>query len=122
MSDKSKGWYGFDFDGTLAEHDGTWKDPDDLGKPIPLMVNLVKKMLDEGKEVRIMTARVSSISPEREKCIKALNLWCKHVFGKTLPLTAEKDHHMIALYDDRAKQVIPNTGILLESLIGKGVK
>lgn len=55
---EGKGWYGFDLDGTLAKYDG-WKGIDHIGEPVKPMVELVKRMHDEGKVVKIMTARVA---------------------------------------------------------------
>ena len=56
--EKGKGWYGFDLDGTLAKYDG-WKGVDHIGEPVKPMVDLIKRMHDEGKVVKIMTARVA---------------------------------------------------------------
>ena len=53
-----KGWYGFDLDGTLATYDG-WKGIDHIGEPVKPMVDLIRKMHDEGKVVKILTARVA---------------------------------------------------------------
>lgn len=53
-----KGWYGFDLDGTLAKYDG-WKGIDHIGEPVKPMVDLIRKMHDEGKVVKILTARVA---------------------------------------------------------------
>lgn len=53
-----KGWYGFDLDGTLAKYDG-WKGIDHIGEPVKPMVDLIKRMHDEGKAVKIVTARVA---------------------------------------------------------------
>ena len=53
----AEGWIGVDLDGTLAEYDG-WVGPQHIGKPVPLMVDRVKRMLDYGEDVRIFTARV----------------------------------------------------------------
>ena len=55
---EGKGWYGFDLDGTLAKYD-KWEGIDHIGEPIELMVALIKKMHDEGKVVKILTARVA---------------------------------------------------------------
>lgn len=55
---EGEGWYGFDLDGTLAKYDG-WKGIDHIGEPVKPMVDLIKRMHDEGKVVKIMTARVS---------------------------------------------------------------
>jgi hypothetical protein len=52
----NSGWIGFDLDGTLAEY-GEWQGPTHIGKPIPSMIVRVKNYLDNGYEVRIMTAR-----------------------------------------------------------------
>ena len=56
--EQGKGWYGFDLDGTLARYDG-WKGLDNIGEPIKPMVDLIKRMHDEGKTVKILTARVA---------------------------------------------------------------
>ena len=62
-----KGWYGFDLDGTLAKYD-KWEGIDHIGEPIKPMVELIKKMHDEGKVVKILTARVAPRSnPETAK-------------------------------------------------------
>jgi hypothetical protein len=53
----SNGWIGVDLDGTLAHYDG-WKGADNIGAPIPAMVERVKGWLAEGKTVKIFTARV----------------------------------------------------------------
>lgn len=68
---EGKGWYGFDLDGTLAKYDG-WKGIDHIGEPVELMVARIKKMHDEGKVVKILTARVTPRANTeykvREKC------------------------------------------------------
>lgn len=68
---EGKGWYGFDLDGTLAKYDG-WKGVDHIGEPVKPMVDLIRKMHDEGKVVKILTARVSPRAnaeyKNREKC------------------------------------------------------
>lgn len=56
--EQGKGWYGFDLDGTLAKYDG-WKGIDHIGEPVKPMVELMKRMHDEGKVVKIVTARVA---------------------------------------------------------------
>jgi hypothetical protein len=111
-----KGWIGIDLDGTLAEYDG-WKGSRHIGEPIPLMLKRVKKWLEEGKEVKIFTARVSTNNPERMQSISAIYDWCMKHFGRALDMTAEKDYGMIELWDDRCVQVIPNTGIAIQEII-----
>ena len=56
--EQGKGWYGFDLDGTLAKYDG-WKGIDHIGEPVKPMVELIRRMHDEGKVVKIVTARVA---------------------------------------------------------------
>jgi len=103
------GWIGVDLDGTLAAYDG-WQGIDKIGAAIPAMRNRVQGWIDEGKDVRIFTARVSCAEPERSQVIGYIGAWCVNVFGVALPVTNEKDFGMVELWDDRAVQVIPNTG------------
>lgn len=110
------GWIGVDLDGTLAEYNG-WQGASHIGKPVPLMVERVKRWLAEGKEVKLFTARVSENNPARQESIFAINKWCNDVFGIRLPITAEKDYGMVELWDDRCVQVIPNKGIALQEMI-----
>lgn len=119
------GWIGVDLDGTLAYYDG-WKGPNHIGEPVPLMLNRVKRMLADGKDVRIFTARVYGLrqddiglAPRNDALISKLAImnWCEKHLGKVLPITCTKDYGMIQLFDDRAVQIVPNTGIRVDSLI-----
>jgi len=113
------GWIGVDLDGTLAEYNG-WKGADVIGEPVPKMLDRVKTWLIQNQDVRIFTARVSSNNPNARESAIAINAWCLKYIGRLLPITSEKDYGMIELWDDRCKQVIPNTGIALEELIKQG--
>lgn len=111
-----KGWIGVDLDGTLAHYDG-WKGIQHIGEPVPAMLARVKAWLATGQEVRIFTARVG---PQREDVPDQLEIiegliheWCVKHIGFALPVTCMKDFGMIALYDDRCEQVIPNQGITI---------
>lgn len=89
--------------------------PDVIGAPIPRMVARVRRWLDEGKAVKIFTARVSVDATEEsmhEAIIakRAIRDWCFKHIGQELPVTCKKDHGMVELWDDRAIQLIPNTG------------
>lgn len=117
-------WYGFDFDGTLANYDH-YRGATHTGEPVRVMVQVAQKLLEEGKDVRIFTARCYPIGTihqdadparllEARKAVAAIEEWCALQFGRVLPVTCVKDYGMIVLYDDRAKQVIPNTGLLVE--------
>lgn len=113
------GWIGVDLDASLAIYT-RWKPDGSIGEPIPKMVLRVQKWLLAGKDVRIMTARVSKTGREEDgdkfvaeqrALIEAWSL--KHI-GKILPITCEKDFKMYELWDDRAVQLIPNTGEALD--------
>ena len=116
------GWIGVDLDGTLAFYD-SWKSPDHIGEPIPLMADRVRKWLEQGREVRIFTARVdggeaalSMGEPAGEKfrdierVRSIIQDWTEKHFGVRLPVTNQKDFGTIELWDDRCVQVQPNTG------------
>jgi len=111
-------WVGFDLDGTLAYHN-SGDSIDIIGEPIPIMVARVMVYLNQNVEVKIVTARVcSEQDPIFRFTQKSLvEAWCVKHFGKRLIVTSEKDFAMIYLYDDRCKQVILNTGQLVEELI-----
>ena len=103
------GWYGVDLDGTLAKYTG-WQGVKHIGMPIEPMVERVKRWIKEGKDVRIMTARVNPKNVDVEEAKATIAVWCQMYIGKELPMTCEKDYGMIELYDDRAIQVVLNTG------------
>lgn len=102
------GWIGVDLDGTLAEYSG-WQGHNVIGKPIPRMVERVLDWCNAGRDVRIFTARAASI-PTDPSVGAAIEAWCATHLGRVLPITNVKDYGMIELWDDRAVQVIPNTG------------
>ena len=107
MSRQQNGWIGVDLDGTIAEYSG-WVGPTHIGAPIPLMVERVKTWLEAGQIVKIFTARVSDGDPY---IVEAIEQWCLAHVGKILPITNVKDYQMTELWDDRAVQVVPNTGV-----------
>lgn len=116
------GWIGVDLDGTLAVYGG-WQGPDHIGEPVPAMLARVKAWVAAGRDVRIFTARADGggaallmgdengkFFEDRARVIAGIQAWCiKHV-GVSLPVTNQKDYGMVELWDDRAVQVIPNTG------------
>ena len=104
----ARGWIGVDLDGTLA-HYTSWNGGE-IGKPIPKMVERVKKWLRNGRVVKIMTARVAYQNKAQEELIKE---WCKEHLGERLPVTCMKDFNMIELWDDRAIRVEKNTGEII---------
>jgi len=97
-------WIGVDLDGTLAKHD-LWVSKFHVGKPVPQMMKRVKMWIDRGIRVKIVTARAGD--PEGIPPVKS---WLKKQGLPELEVTNQKDFSMIELWDDRAIQVIPNTG------------
>lgn len=98
-------WIGVDLDGTLADY-SKWKGLDHVGKPIPRMQKRVMQWLEAGHKVKILTARASV--PEG---IEPVEKWLKAHGFPELEITNQKDFQMIELWDDRAIQVIRNTGM-----------
>jgi hypothetical protein len=136
---ESKGWIGVDLDGTTCEYHG-WVRWCEFGAPIPAMIARIRRWISEGREVRVVTARVglprlgfhSTSGPpglsrvKRNTCHKSGEKFsdqqmaeaiqdhlAPHLDGAVLPVQCYKDLHMIELWDDRAVQVVPNTGVTL---------
>lgn len=108
----TEAWIGVDLDGTLAYHVTGDESMGFIGDPIPAMVERVKQWLSEGKQVRIFTARVcEDFTGEIKRRIQA---WCMEHIGAVLPVTNQKDYNMVELWDDRAVQVITNTGEVVQ--------
>lgn len=111
----SRGWIAVDFDGTLAVYNG-WVSPEHTGEPIQPMVDRVKGWIEEGKDVRIFTARIYAAPDNADmqwkaaRSLLAIQSWSQMYLGKILPVTCTKDFGMIELWDDRCTQVEPNTG------------
>lgn len=101
------GWIGVDLDGTLAKYEH-WQGGDHIGDPIPAMVRRVQRWLVQGVEVRVVTARVSG--PDERVVSAIVGDWCERHIGRRLAVTCRKDYQMIELWDDRAIQVVTNTG------------
>lgn len=107
------GWIGVDFDGTLALHEFP-----ELGPAVPLMLHRVKNWLAAKKNVKIMTAQVAmdgkyGTAEERRKLIQD---WCERHGLPRLEVVACKDFNMVELWDDRAIQIIKNTGIRADGM------
>lgn len=107
------GWVAFDLDSTIAMYPPK-KGDGSIGQPIMPMIDLIKRLRKAGVEVRIFTARVGlATAAEKAKATKEIQAFCLSCIGESLPVTAMKDHLMIALFDDRAVQVESNTGKIL---------
>lgn len=115
---KYRGWIAVDLDGTLAVYDH-WVAWDIIGPVIEPMKERVLKWVAEGQEVRIFTARVAY---EKDRCyvtgvdfhradiVNIIQNWLEANSMPRLAVTHEKDFKMIELWDDRAIQVVRNTG------------
>jgi hypothetical protein len=103
-----KGWIGVDLDGTLARSD-TLLNQSKIGSPVPKMLNRVNQLIQEGYRIKIFTARASD--PEQISLVKK---WLKEYGLPELEITNTKDYGMTLLYDDRAVQVITNTGEIVK--------
>lgn len=114
LDEKRAGWIGVDLDGTLAEYNG-WQGINHIGAPVRTMLSRVRKWIEDGRDVRIFTARVSHDgSPKRmleaqHAMIRVMD-WCEQHIGRSLPVTCTKDFAMLELWDDRAVQVTENVG------------
>jgi len=97
-----KAWIGVDLDGTLAHYDH-YRGDDFVGAPIEPMVRRVRKWVNDGKDVRLFTARAPH---------PAIRKWMRQHLGVILPITRTKDPSMVLLIDDRAVGVERNTGKL----------
>lgn len=104
------GWIGVDLDGTLAEY-GTWKGPEHIGAPIPMMMDRVRAWIAAGKTVKIFTAR-ACISDQ----IPPVVAWLERHGLAGIEVTNRKDFTMVELWDDRAIQVVMNTGRRVDGL------
>lgn len=115
------GWIGVDLDGTLVKYNG-WKGIFHIGEPIRPMVDRVCQWLNEGHTVKIFTARVSDMrsAEEANQARAYIQDWCSKIFGVKLEVTNIKDFGMTQLWDDRAVQVVPNTGLTIEEFIKQG--
>jgi len=106
-------WWGVDLDGTLAFNEHTQGRT--IGAPVPRMLERVKGWIAKGRRVKIMTARVGKHEGEtdedRARIRKEIEDWTEEFVGTRLEVTNEKDYKMIQLWDDRAIQVIADTGI-----------
>ena len=122
----ANGWIGVDLDGTLAYYYGATDMA--VGAPVPEMARRVREWLAAGKEVRIMTARVGppTVSivtgvqyTEEDIALqrKLIQDWTEFHFGVRLQVTASKDFAMAELWDDRAVQIIENTGMRADGRI-----
>lgn len=111
---KGKQWIGVDLDGTLAKRGGGAGKP--IGEPVPAMVARVEKWLQDGKEVRIFTARAGD--PQEVQRIRA---WLSEHDLPRLKITNKKDLGLVELWDDRAVRVEIDKGTPCRTCAGVAI-
>ncbi len=104
------GWTGVDLDGTLARFE-EGRGIDFIGDPVPLMRERVLRWVTEGRDVRIFTTRASGPAIQAASQTRLIQNWLEKHGMPRLRVTARKDFRMLELWDDRAVQVMPNTGV-----------
>lgn len=130
---KHNGWIGVDLDGTLFTYT-KWVGWNVFGDPIAPMIQRVQRWIADGFAVKVFTARLGDpraarlgdprVPPldkvetryvtkerfSRAMMINAVQDHCVVHALPRLPVTNVKTHDMIELWDDRAVQVVTNTG------------
>lgn len=103
-----------DLDGTLAfQKEPPYGNPLDIGEPVPEMVERVKKWVAQGIRVEVFTARLHPKYPTEKREMRAhIEKWVKKNIGVILKVTAMKSPNFTEIWDDRAKRVKRNMGIL----------
>lgn len=101
----------FDLDGTLAEYDG-WKGEMHIGAPVPKMVARWKEYRAKEVVCVIFTARWSD-DPAKEMAMKQIQAWALQNLDEIPPITNEKTPNIVRIYDDRARQVLENEGVVV---------
>lgn len=102
-----------DLDGTLCSYD-RFRGIDHIGVPIPAMLEKLDELVSQGHDVEIFTARVSPSEDgfdgdpiEAEKHIRE---FLKLIGHPDLVITCIKKKKFDEFWDDRAIQVVKNTG------------
>ncbi len=101
MNNAYNSWIGVDLDGTLA----TTTEDMGIGEPVPEMMSRVRRWLAEGRKLKIFTARASNPAE-----VPKVREWLLANKLPDLEVTNVKDYAMEELWDDRAVEVIRNTG------------
>lgn len=120
-----KAWWGFDIDKTAFTDEGGTRGGV-IGEPIMPIIRRIKWFLRVGRKVSIVTARVHPSESDRDEQIMTVRGALVKALGQDranmIDIRSDKDRHMIDLYDDRAKQVIPNKGILVQNELRRAIQ
>jgi len=113
----SNSYIGIDLDGTVAEYK-SWLGLDHIGGPIVDIIEKVKVLVATGVTVKIFTARVSQATEsDNQHAREVIWTWLEKNGLPKLEITNEKDYSMCQCWDDRARQVIPNSGVFVDELL-----
>jgi hypothetical protein len=96
-----------DLDRVLAYYDPESDIDNTIGDPIDKMVDRVRDWLKQGKKVKIFTARASQADQ-----VDLIQQWLKDNNLPDLDITNIKLPEFEEFWDDKAKQVVFNTGLL----------
>jgi hypothetical protein len=108
MDQNGERWTGVDLDGTLAIAGEGWPEPDEIGEPVEQVMLWVKNALSNGITVKIFTARAGW-----DESLPHVKAWLtKHGLGH-LEVTNVKDMYCDRILDDKAIQVLRNSGLIL---------
>lgn len=105
---KKKLTYYVDLDGTLAYFE-RWNNIGDIGEPINEIKEKILKWINEGITIKIFTARAY-----KKELIKPIRKWLLlNGLPPTLEITNIKGVDCDLIFDDKAREVIYNTGIIV---------
>lgn len=101
--------YYVDLDGTLAYYE-RWGQNGEIGEPIPLMKNWVLHWISRGIKIKIFTARA-----HKPEAIPPIRKWLLfNGLPPDLEITNVKGIDCDLLFDNIAREVINNTGIIVD--------
>lgn len=106
-------WLAVDLDGTLAQYHG-WVSEEHIGEPVVSIVAAINARRAAGWKVAIFTARVSGNQEEAQRAEVAIWKWLDFYNIKADGITCTKHKHFSEFWDDRARQVIFNTGVIVD--------
>lgn len=113
--DYTEGWVGIDLDGTLAAWGKSW-DGWSIHEPIAKMVEKIHWLVENEIPWKIFTARVGHGDNSWNQGQRQLiQYWCQEHLGCVPEVTATKDHYMVVLWDDRAWNVVMDTGVFQDA-------
>lgn len=112
-------WLAVDLDGTLAQYHG-WVSEEHIGEPVVSIVAAINARRAAGWKVAIFTARVSGDAGESYRAEAAIWKWLDFYNIKVEGITCTKHKHFSEFWDDRAVQVIKNTGEFVINTKGDG--